>query len=176
LSGRAVGKLVGIGIGLMVVGYLASCLTTLYDVGSEPISPVIPSLEHIGSRSLTSFLAEPPFVPVPPPEVRIPNYWMMDKRVVTITFTLFSTGFAFALYGLFVLACDQKGASLELFRVLGQNPLAAYLLHYPIMRTMRAFVPADSPLWGCVVSLVVFMMVMTMFVRYLDRHKLYLRL
>jgi hypothetical protein len=170
------GKLVTLGLAMMLVGYLASCLTTLYDKGAEPISPVIPSLEQLNTRSIGSLLAEPPFVPVPPPEARMHNYWMMDKRVVTITFTMFSTGFAFVLYGLFVFACDHHGASVDLFRVLGQNPLAAYLLHYPILKTIRSFVPNDSPMWWCLVSLAVFLGITTMFVRYLDRQKLYLRL
>jgi peptidoglycan/LPS O-acetylase OafA/YrhL len=101
---------------------------------------------------------------------------MMDKRTVTITFTLFGTGLAFALYALFVLACDVGGCGLGLFRMLGQNPLAAYLLHYPVERTVRALVPKDSPLWWCLAGLVVFFTITVLFVRYLDRRKLFLRL
>src|SRR5262245_54388533 len=149
-SADPVGKLVGIGAGLMAAGYLLSCVGT-------------------------SSLAHLPFV-APDLTGREPGYWLMDKRVVTVPFTLFSTGFAFALYGLFVLACDRAGWRLELFRVLGQNPLAAYLLHYPILKSVRAVVPKDAPLWWCLVGLAVFFVITTAFVRYLDRNKLYLRL
>ena len=159
----------------MALGYGLSCLSTLYD-GKRTASPVLPPLEQLGSRPAVSLLADPPFVEPPPPDVRQVNYWMMDKRAVTITFTLFGTGLAFALYSLFVLACDVGGWGLGLFRMLGQNPLVAYLLHYPVERTVRALVPKDSPLWWCLAGLVVFFTITVLFVRYLDRRKLFLRL
>jgi predicted acyltransferase len=183
-SAGPVRRLVGWGVGLMALGYLLSCLSPLYDVEAPPApaadrfaaSPVLPPLERLGTRPATALLATPPFAEPPPPEVRPLNYWMMDKRVVTASFTLFSTGFAFGLYGLFVLACDRGGWRLELFRMLGQNPLVAYLLHHATEKTVRAVVPKDSPLWWCLVGLVVFFGVTMMFVRYLDRHKLFVRL
>jgi predicted acyltransferase len=164
-------RLVGYGIALMALGYGLSCLSTLYKAESVSpgASPVIPPSGQLQ-------LAEPPFVAPPPREVRTPNYWAMDKRVVTMTFTLFSTGFACALYGLFVAACDRGGWRLDLFRVLGQNPLAAYLIHHPVLETVWKFVPKDAPLWWCLVGLAVFFAVTTAFVRFLDRHKLYLRI
>jgi predicted acyltransferase len=149
-GGGAAGKLVSAGAGLMAAGYLLTCIGT-------------------------SSLAELPFVP-PDLGERAPSYWLMDKRVVTVPFTLFATGFSFALFGLFVLLCDKFGWRLGLFRLFGQNPLAAYLLHYPVLKSVREVVPKDSPLWWCLVGLAAFLAVMTAFVRYLDRHKLYLRL
>jgi predicted acyltransferase len=177
-------RLVGWGAGLMALGYLLSCLSTLYDVpatsapDSRPssVSPVLPPLGQLGSRSPASLLAAPPFVAPPLPEARAANYWVMDKRVVTFPFTLFATGFALALYGLFVAACDRGGLGLGVFRLLGQNPLAAYVLHHPVERAVRALVPADAPLWWCLVGLTVFFTITMLFVRYLDRHKLFLRL
>jgi hypothetical protein len=177
---RPVLRLIGWGTALMAVGYLLSCLSTLYDVKTLPagrnVSPVLPPFEQLRSRPLASLLADPPFVVPPGPEERRVNYWMMDKRVVTLTFTLFSSGFAFALYGVFVLACDRGGWKLEMFRMLGQNPLAAYILHHPIERMVLALVPKDSPLGWCLVGLIVFFCITMLFVRYLDRHKIYLRL
>jgi hypothetical protein len=173
-----VARLVRWGTGLLLLGYLLSCLSPLYDVDAlpAPASPVLPPLEWLGTRPLPSLLAEPPFVAPPLPEVRALNYWVMDKRIVSPSFTLFSTGFAFALYGLFVLACDRAGWRFEMFRMLGQNPLAAYILHHPIERTIRALVPKDSPLPWCLIGLAVFFTLTLLFVRFLDRHKLYLRL
>lgn len=174
-------RLAGWGTGLMAMGYLLSCLSTLYDVptpdsGPPPVSPVLPPLGRLEARPPASLLADPPFVRPPPPEARTPNYWMMDKRVVTLSFTLFATGFASVLYGLFVLACDRGGFGLGVFRMLGQNPLAAYILHHPVEKSVRALVPADAPLGLCLVGLAVFLAVTLLFVRYLDRHNLYLRL
>jgi hypothetical protein len=178
---RPIRRLAGWGAGLMALGYVLSCLTTLYDVSTSdaveyPVSPVLPPLRELGSTPRGSLLADPPFVKPPPPEVRAVNYWMMDKRVVTVSFTLFSTGFAFALYGLFVMVCDWGGQRLEMFRMLGQNPLAAYILHHPVEKTVRACVPEDSPLWWCLMGLLVFFTITMLFVRYLDRHKMFIRL
>lgn len=178
IGGAAVRRLLAGGVALMTFAYLLSCLAPLYDVepGTEPqpfaASPVLPPLERLGTRPL----AEPPGITPPPPEVRPRNYWMMDKRVVTPSFILFSTGFAFALYGLFVLACDRGGWRLDVFRLFGQNPLAAYLLHHPIKKTVLELVPKDAPLVWCLAGLALFLVIMVFFVRFLDRHKLYLRL
>ena len=180
-GGRPIRRLASWGAGLMALGYALSCLTTLYDVKTSdpfesPVSPVLPPLHELGTNPRGSLLADPPFVKPPPPEVRAVNYWMMDKRVVTVSFTLFSTGFAFALYSLFVLVCDRGRQRLEMFRMLGQNPLAAYLLHHPVEKTVRACVPEDSPLWWCLIGLLIFFMITMLFVRYLDRHKMFIRL
>lgn len=175
-SRGTVARLFALGAVVMMLGYGLSCLSTLYDAEPDSHSPVLPPLDRVSSRSVGTLLANPPFVPVPPPAERKHSYWLMDKRIVSIPFTLFSTGLALALYGLFVLACDLNTWQLNLFRILGQNPLAAYLLHYPILHTVRAFVPGNSPLWWCLVGLAVFFVITTTFVRYLDRHRLYLRL
>jgi len=186
---KPVRRLIGWGAGLMVLGYLLSCMARLYEpwpsaattraTAGEPasvISPVWPPLDRLASRPWTALVSEPPFVAPPPPEVRPRSYWAMDKRVVTTSFTLFGSGFSLALFGLFVLICDVGGHELWLFRIFGQNPLAAYLLLYPIEKTIRAIVPKDAPLWWCLVGLAACFAVLAMFVRYLDRHKLYLRL
>jgi hypothetical protein len=178
-----IGRLIGWGAGLMVLGYLLSCPARLYEAPptstagpARDVSPVWPPLDRLAGRPWTALVSEPPFVAPPPDKIRPRSYWTMDKRVVTTSFTLFGVGFSFALFGLFVLACDVGGHELWLFRVFGQNPLAAYLLHYPIEKAIRAIVPKDAPLWWCLAGLVLCFAVLTLFVRYLDKHKLYLRL
>jgi predicted acyltransferase len=181
-GGPHVRRLVGVGAALMACGYGLSCLAMLYEVvpgqpaPAPPPSPVMPPFDRLGSRPLTAFLADPPFVAPPPPEVRPLSYWTMDKRLVTPSFILFATGFAFALYGGFVLACDLRGWRSDTFRMLGQNPLVAYLLHYPVERSIHALMPDDGPWWWCMLGLALFLAIMLLFVRYLDRRKLYLRL
>ena len=91
-------------------------------------------------------------------------------------FIWFATGFSLALYGLFVIACDAGGLGFELFRLLGMNPLAAYIIHHAVEQTVLSLVPGDSPLWWSMVGLAAFFAITVMFVRYLDRQKIYLRL
>jgi hypothetical protein len=177
---RSVMRLLAIGGALMVVGYAMSCLSRLYDVApgeSTPaVSPVIPDVQRLVGRSWASSLAEPPLVAPPPSEQRATNYWAMDKRIVSQSFVFFSSGFAFTVYAAFVWACDLRGWSLGLFRTFGQNPLAAYLIHYAIDQTILSIVPKDSPLPWVMIWLVVAFGLTYLFVRFLERRQLYLRL
>jgi predicted acyltransferase len=186
---------------LMLAGYGLSGLTRLYDLPgvdalppiaaisddsaaatTEPVkselgdSPVLPDWSQAQGRSWSELLAEPPFLPPPTVERRALNYWMMDKRLPTPTFVLFSTGFAMALYGLFVWGCDMCGWTLGLFRTFGQNPLAAYIIHHFVENAILAVVPKDSPLAWATLGLCVSFGITYMFVRFLEKRGLYLRL
>jgi predicted acyltransferase len=182
--GKSAAVLIVAGSLVMGLGYAASCLTRAYDVakgeaGSDDklaASPVIPEVGRLTSQPFREALAEPPFVAPPGPEVRRLNYWMMDKRVVTISFTTFATGFALALYGLFVVACDLMGLSWGVFRLLGMNPLAAYVIHHAVGGLMGVVTPEDSPLWWCLVSLTIFYAITLGFVKFLDDRKIFIRL
>lgn len=198
---------------LMLLGYLGSCLTRLYDkpiepqtsvtnsAGStgvevseanatinansnsstqaeqaQPSSKVWPPLNRIQGRSILSLLAEPPLVSPPPPTEREPNYWAMDKRIVSQTFVFFSAGWALALYGLFILACDTLGHQLSMFKTFGENPLAAYLIHHMVEKSLMAFFPKDSSFTWAVVGMLLSIWIAYRFVRFLEDRKLYLRL
>jgi predicted acyltransferase len=179
---RAPSRLVGWGVAAMVAGYALSCLSMLYD-GQTPLrrghvaaSPVRPPLERLSERPARTLLAEPPFVQPPGPDRRPINYWMMNKKIVSLPFVLFSTGFALALYGLFVLACDQRGRAIGLFRTFGSNALAAYVLHELVLHQVHNLVPRDAPLWGCLAGLAVFYAITYLFVRYLEVQKIHVKL
>jgi len=181
---RSIAPLMLSGMLLMVVGYSLSCLTRLYDasdlnddqVQALTRSPVVPSLKSIAERPISSLLAEAPFVPPSSPKERIPNYWQMDKRIVSASFVFFSSGFAMALYGLFVLCCDAWKWNVGTFRTFGQNPLAAYLIHHLVTHTTLSVVPKDSSLPWVLTGLICSFGITYLFVRFLEKRSLYLRL
>lgn len=187
-------RLFRLGLLLMLLGYGASCMTRLYDIQPEVAavvpefqvernvndaeiqSPVFPPLAKLSGRNWSTLFAEPPFVPPPTREFRQPNYWAMNKRVVSQSFVLFASGFAILIYAIFIAVGDVYGLSLGILNTLGQNPLVAYLIHHIAQETLVALFPKDSTaLWascGVLLSIVI----TYKFVRFLEERELYLRL
>ena len=149
-------------------------------------NPVVPSWEQLKGRSWRDLLVEPPFLapprddpqngPQPSINHRPENYWMMGKRGPNLSFMMFASGFAFALYGLFVVACDLGGLSVGVFRTFGTNALAAYFLHHVIEEQVKPLVPNDAPLWYCLIGFALFLLLTYACVRYLETHKVYIKL
>jgi predicted acyltransferase len=149
-------------------------------------SPVLPPRDRLKGRTWQGLLAEPPFVSPPcddpradpPPSIehRLRNYWMLSTRMPNLSFMTFASGFAFALYGLFVIACDVCGLAVGVFRTFGTNALAAYFLHHLIEEQVKPLVPRDAELWYCLCAFTLFFLLTYLCVRYLEKRKIYLRL
>jgi Heparan-alpha-glucosaminide N-acetyltransferase, catalytic len=145
-------------------------------------SPVNPPWRRLKGRSWRELLAEPPFVapfrddPQHSVEDRPENYWMLGKRGPNLSFMIFATGFAFALYGLFVIVCDLGGLSVGIFRTFGTNALVAYFLHHVIGEQVEKLVPHDAKLWYCLCGFALFFLLTYACVRYLEQRKIYVKL
>lgn len=139
-------------------------------------SPVWPPLERGRGQELNQLLAEAPFQPPPDQSVRRINYWMMTKQLPSPSFILFASGFAAALYGLFVVLCDIGPLRIGLFRTFGQNPLATYLLHSVVSHTLRTVSPGNASLQYSLISVAVFFLIVYGLIRGLEKQGIYIRL
>jgi predicted acyltransferase len=171
---------------LLAAGYGLSCVTRLYDRTGQAeaagkssgvaVSPVVPPHENWSRPDWRDYLAEPPFVMPPKEEHRFLNYWMMSKRATTLSFILFSSGFSLAVYTLFVLLSDVGGWEVGLFRTLGQNALAAYVIHEVVNKAVRFYAPDNSPMWWVLGSFAIYYGVTYLFVRSLEKQGIHIRM
>jgi len=155
-------------------GVLKGIEKKIGSLGRIALDPVIPSGERLKNAQWA--WAEYPFIR---PEFggQEINYWLMDKkRMVSLPFTLFSTGFGLFLYCLFIVIVDVCKLELGVFRTMGQNPLAAYIIHEMLLRGFDDLTPEDGPLYWGLLMFAVFFLLTYMMVRYLEKNRLFLRL
>jgi len=171
-------------LALMLLGYGLSCINHL-------------TLPNTSSQfHWWRVLVEPPFVPPAEPA----NIWTMSQRSGSVSYLTFGAGFSLAVYALFVLACDigvgrifnpsgtdcnsvlqpptecNPVLQLGIFRTLGTNALAGYILHDLVAAAVKPWVPSDSPLWWIAAGCGVYLAICYVLLRYLEKHKLFLKL
>ena len=149
------------GIVIMAIGYALACanlVTTPNDV------PVVSDWK--------TALVEPPFVP----PTRPVNIWTMSQRGGSVSYLTFGAGFSLFVYALFVIACDVGRLQIGIFRTLGTNALVGYILHSMVNQAIKPFIPKDSPLWYVFSGFAVSLAVCYLFLRHLEKHRLFLRL
>ncbi len=133
-----------------------------------------------------AILAEPPFVPPPGDDKRIDeephvdyrlwNYWMMSQRTGTISYLTFAAGFNLLAYVLFYILGDMMGASVGVFRTFGMNALAGYIAHEWVSGLIMGYMPKDVPAWYMWTGFAVFFYITYLFIRTLEKQKIFLRL
>jgi hypothetical protein len=161
-AARLVRRLVMWGVILMVAGYAISCLNR-----------VAPPNRASMSEGFTSYLAPPPFIPPEPDSI---NVWTMIQRCASISYMTFSAGLSLFLYALFVVVCDVWGYQVGILRTLGVNALAGYVIHGVVNRAIYPYAPKDAPLWYVLAAFGLDLAIIYIFCRYLEKHKLFLRL
>jgi predicted acyltransferase len=148
--GRSSSKLGAWSVLLMLLGYAFSCL----------------------GGGLT--LAPPPFVP--PAASTAVELWTMSQRTGSVAYLTFAAGFSLAVYALFVVVCDRYGWQSAIFRVFGQNALAAYIIHPLVAGAVKPYLPNDAPAWYVTAGFALYFGICVLFNRHLEKHGLFLRL
>lgn len=158
----AIRKLTFWSVVLMVFGYAISCLTAVLLHSSQP--------ETAGT--IWAWLARPPFFPPAGPI----DMWTMSQQTGSVSYQLFGAGFSLAVYVLFVWLSDIRGLEWGLFRTLGQNALAAYILHGLVIDCIHPLISKDAPLWYIAIGFGVFFVTTWWVLKYLEKRGYFLRL
>ncbi len=136
------------GAALMAFGYAISCLTA------------------------GGVVAAPPFVAPWHPR----DLWTMSQQSGSVSYLAFSTGLSFAVFALFVQWNDIRGGQWALFRTLGTNALAGYVLHGLVSDLVKPFAPKDAPEWYVAAALAVFFAITWAMIRSLEKNNVYIKL
>jgi predicted acyltransferase len=158
--GTAIGPLLGWGAGLMLLGYGLSCLN-LVTVPNEP-----------GHAGLRSWLVEPPFVSPTHPV----NLWTMNQCAGSVTYLTFGAGLSLVLYAGFVWASDMHGFQIGVWRTLGSNALAGYVIHGVACWSFLSLLPRRAPLGTVLSALLLYLAICYAFVRVLEWKRIYWRM
>ncbi len=178
----------------MLLGYLFSCGTRLYDVlpnraegllNSQQAKaqlaedPVWPSKERVAAKwkndSWQEWFAEPPMVKPPSKEYRKWNYWMMSQRAGTLSYLTFAAGFSLLMFSLFYVVCDRMKWQVPIFRTFGTNALLAYIVHMMVDNAVKPFFPKDSPTSYALLGLAIFFLINWIFVKQFERQGVFVR-
>jgi hypothetical protein len=140
-TAKAVRPLLLWGIGAMVLAYGLSCLNLI----TPPNTPTY--------SGLSSWLVAPPFVPPTHPV----NLWTMSQRAGSVSYLMFGAGLSLAAYALFVWACDVCHWQLGIWRTLGTNALASYVIHGVLGWGFGAAIARQSPPGTVLVGLLLYL-------------------
>jgi predicted acyltransferase len=158
--GTAIRPLLGWGAGLMLLGYGLSCLNLV----TPPNTPA-----HAG---LGSWLVEPPFVPPTHPV----NLWTMSQRAGSVSYLTFGAGLSLALYAGFVWAGDMRGFQIGVWRTLGSNALAGYIIHGAACGSFLLLLARRTPLGTVLPALLLYLVICYGCVRVLEWKRIYWRM
>lgn len=166
--------LLGWGAVLMVLGYMLSCLDSVD--GQTHLAGRIAGQTAEASSTVTGSRqwgwAAPPFFE----PVWTPGFWSMSQRAGSVSYQIFASGFSMWIFAVFVAWCDLGKCRLAVFHWYGVNALAAYLVHGEVAAVVKPFVPRDAPAVAAVAALLVYFLLNTYFVRFLDRNSIHLKL
>lgn len=153
-------KLFWLGAVMMVVGYGLSCVNRV----TAPNSIA-------DWKSWSDLFIEPPFIAPSRPV----NMWTMSQRACSVSYTLFSGGFSVWVYGLFYLLVDIGKWRCGVFRTLGVNALAGYILHDWVNSAIGPFWPRDCAIWYAILGFILSFSLCYVVLRFFERQKIFFK-
>jgi predicted acyltransferase len=157
------------GLALMLAGYGLSCLSRVLDPAATTIFAEPPFVSPPNSEELRDRLSKAP-------ENAGHMMWLMSQRAGSPSYLIFGAGFSLAVYALFVLASDLHRLRVGVFETFGANALPGYIIHDLVGNTLGPFAPKDAPLWYALALFGLFFLLCYVFLRYLEKRKIFLRL
>lgn len=171
-------RMVGAAVLLMVLGYAFSCvgqkgLAALPFV-PPPADPATTSPAEMFERAMSTgpeFKAEQ--------SEYLKTYvdaWTMSQRVGGPAYLVFSAGFGLAIFQLFRWLCDRLNLTIGVFRTLGINALAGYVIHPMVASKIKPFVPRDCPLGFLLIAFAWYFLITWAILRHLEKTKTIIKL
>ena len=154
--------------------FLFGLLVAVAGYGLSLLNKVTPPNDIRQSGDLKLIHDGLPFIG--PPRWFAVNYWTMSQRAGSVTYPLFAGGVALAAFAAFRLVCDRWAVRWGYLDLFGRHALAGYIVHDLAGDVVKLFAPKDSPLWWVAVAFAVYLLLITVVLRYLDRQRLFLKL
>ncbi|HRI87897.1 MAG TPA: hypothetical protein PLJ47_11485 [Candidatus Hydrogenedentes bacterium] len=143
---------------LMLLGYGLSCLNIVHN--------------RMLGNTTSRWFVELPFVP---PTLPV-DMWTMNQHAGTVSYLVFSAGLSLLVLMFFIWFSDLRGIQIGVFRTLGVNALAGYIIHDMTGSAIKPLIPNDAPLYMAIISFLLYFWLTWLFLRHLEKHKLFLRL
>lgn len=166
-TSQPIPRLLRWGATLMVLGYALACLNLQSPPAKVKIGP-----QPTPGIAITGLLVEPPFIP----PTRPVNIWTMSQRAGSVSYLTFGAGFSLTVLAAFVWLCDMRAWRLPLFTTFGTNALAGYILHGLISDALKPYTPRDAPGWFVTAAILVFISLCWLFLRGMEKQRIYLRM
>ena len=155
----------------MIAGYGLSCLTWSTPMTTEWYQPApLPFVPPVSpSQAQTSYEERNKLKPED-----VVTLWTMSQRTGSVSYLTFGAGFSLAVLVVCVLIFGDE-RQIGLFRTLGSNALAAYIVQGMAINAVHKLVPTDAPVVAVVGGVILVMGITWIVCRYLEKRGWYLR-
>ncbi|MBI1322353.1 hypothetical protein GC170_04080 [bacterium] len=171
-------RIVGAAVVLMAAGYGISCIgqknLPALPFVPPPADPAATSPAQMFRRAMST---GPEFKEEQSQFLKTSvGAWTMSQRVGGPSYLVFSAGFGLAVFQLFRWLCDRLNLNAGVFRTLGINALAGYVIHPMVASKIKPFVPRDCPLGYLLIAFAWYFLITWVILRHMEKTKTIVRL